>query len=97
MKHLVLFRVQPGGLTEERKRQIEQVYAQLAELVEGLRSVKVYYNCVDREQNLDVMVEMELDGPQALKAYLEHPLHVEFAADSREFISQAVSFDYRVK
>jgi len=93
VRHLLLMRCVPDGLTAERRVLIENFYARMAEAVDGVNGVQIRYNCVARDQNMDVLVEMDIDGPGTLAAYLEHPLHQDFVRESKSFISAVVSFD----
>ncbi|MDR2946445.1 MAG: Dabb family protein [Candidatus Adiutrix sp.] len=95
MRHLLLLRGRSGGLTNEQKALIENAYRQLADAVIGVNWVRVRYNCVARAQNMDALVEIDLDGPETLTAYLEHPLHLELVRESQPFLSAVVSFDYQ--
>ena len=93
MIHYVLLKLK-NGLTEETKAIFESTYASLTVELDGLKSAEVRYNCVTRDQNMDVMVRMEMRDEAVLKEYIAHPLHVGLVNSTKEIVSTVISFDY---
>lgn len=94
MKHYLLLKFIPGFLDESRMNMIRQTYAGVVDAVEGIKSVDIYQNALERESNADLLFEMELANAEVLDIYLKHPLHVEFAEKIMPFITKMVTFDY---
>ena len=92
--HLVLMRFAPGFLTDAYIAYTRRIYQEIAVSLPGLRSVKVFQNCIQRDGNFDLMVKMELLAPTDLSTYLVHPLHLEFVESHAGQICGRASFDY---
>jgi hypothetical protein len=69
------------GVTED---QVEALCADLAtmpERIEGVRSYRFGRDLGLRDANFDFGVVAELDGPEDVDRYLDHPLHLELVAN----------------
>lgn len=100
MKHYVLLRFKDHGSDKEssnlsRANISKEILGKLIGEVDGFKDVKVYVNCIDREDNYDLMIEMDLANEKALNEYLDHPYHKEFIAYMINKIESKVSFDYK--
>ena len=94
MRHLVMMKLQPGVFDDAAEADYRETFRQLqAALPEEIRSVRVLRNCVPREQNMDVCIEMELRGPESLPLYLRHPLHVGIGERYNPYVVKIASFD----
>ncbi len=97
MKHLVLMRLEPGRFDAAAEREYNETFDALkAALPDDILAFRVLRNCVAREQNMDVMIELELAGPDSLPAYLDHPLHKAIGARYNPYVLSIASFDYEV-
>ena len=70
MKHHILAKYK-AGLTPERKKELAGEILRLFEnttSIEGISSVEVHTNCIDRENRFDIMIVIEME-PEALPAY----------------------------
>lgn len=95
MTHLVLMKYQPGFFDEACFQEISEAFSQLkAALPEEILRAQVYKNCVEREFNMDILIELELSRPESLAIYLAHPIHVAISSKMNPFITNRVSFDY---
>ena len=93
MKHYLLLKFNIGLSISESANTARELLGRLVGSVEGFLSVRVYENCIDREDNFDLMIEMDLAGKEALYAYLEHPYHVEFVRHMKNKVAKKISFD----
>ncbi len=95
MKHLVFMKLEEGRFDEAAERDYRKTFAALAAaLPDAIVSCCVRRNTLDRAQNFDVMIELTLTGPEALQAYLQHPLHKAIGARYQPYIRSIGSFDY---
>ncbi len=94
MTHYLLLKFSPGAYTQEIRALTQRTFHGLKEALDCVREVCVLENVVPRDCNADLLVRMELTGPEALSAYLEHPLHRAFAQQTMPIISQRVTFDH---
>jgi Stress responsive A/B Barrel Domain len=77
--HMAMFRWFPG-VTEEQVGALCADLALLPERIEGVRSYRFGSDLGLRDGNLDFGVVAELDGPDDVDRYLDHPLHVALVA-----------------
>lgn len=94
MKHCVLFKFEPGYYNEDVLNYTKEVFCSIAERLDGIVSLNVYSNCVVRDSNMDMMVEMELENKDALASYLNDNLHKAFVNKTDNHLVSRVSFDY---
>ncbi len=94
MKHYVLLKFKKGQLSEEISVMAQQILGKLVEAVEEIKTVTVHTNCVNRQDNYDLMVEMDLANKETLQTYLDHPYHKEFIEYVKDKVEAKVSFDY---
>ncbi len=94
MRHFVFMKFKPGEFTEEAFSEIRDTFSALQkELPEEILSCRVLKNCVDREWNMDLLIEMELYSAESLPKYLKHPLHTGLGKRMDEHIAERRSFD----
>lgn len=94
MKHYVLMRLKEGVFDEKAEQDYRDTFARLREaLPEDILAVTVLRNVVDRPQNMTVMIEMTLKGPDSLPKYLSHPLHTAIGKRYNPFVEAIASFD----
>lgn len=94
MIHYVLAKLKPGCLDTARKQYIEETFQSMAGCVPGYRSVQVYYNVVERDSNMDLMIRIELDSADCLPGYLNHPIHKAYAEQMKPWVEKLVMFDH---
>lgn len=96
MIHMVFMKFEAGFFTPAVFQRIAGAFKSLQEaLPEQILSVQVLENCVCRKENMDLLIRMELDGPDALEAYLRHPVHRGIGEEMNPHIVQRCSFDCR--
>lgn len=94
MRHMVFFKFIPGGLGDDVLLDYTETYSALREaLPDDILSCRVVRNIVEREQNMDLLVEMRLAGPDSLPRYLSHPLHTELGRRCSGRLVSVASFD----
>lgn len=94
MKHCVLFKFKSDYYNENIFEYTKEVFDSIREKVDGIKSVNVYRNCIVRDSNMDMMIEMELENREILALYLNDELHKAFVDRTNEHLTLRVSFDY---
>ena len=54
---------------------------------------KVIRCCTVRDSNADILMIMQIDRPEQLGTYLQHPKHVALAQGMKDSIADRMSFD----
>lgn len=93
MTHYVLMTLKPGADIDAVERRVRETFRALDEALPWLNGPAVYRNCVERDVNADIMVRVQIDAPEQLQTYLDHPLHVKMKQDLKDSLSGKVSFD----
>lgn len=100
VKHIILWTLNPELSLEEKaavKAGIKAGLEGLVGKVPGLMDVKVNIDGRLDSSNADVMLDSTLESEEALKAYAQHPAHVEVADTKvRPYTVQRVCLDYEV-
>ena len=94
MKHFVLIKFEDNYFTDEVFIFTKNAFAEMEANIEEVYKLTVHRNCVVRDKNMDIMVEIDLDDEKALYAYLNHDLHQAFSKLMDEHVVNRVSFDY---
>lgn len=94
MKHIVLLKFIPNYYCEDVFKHTQDVFSRIAEKVDAIVYADVYSNCVVRDTNMDLMVEIKLKNKEALESYLNDDLHIAFAKSTENYLALRVSFDY---
>lgn len=94
MKHFVLLKFEDNYFNDEVFDFTKNAFAEMEAGIENVDKIIVHRNCVVRDQNMDVMVEIDLSGEEALYTYLKHDLHQAFAKYMDAHVVNRVSFDY---
>lgn len=92
MRHYVLLKFKPGCFNDELFNYIKNTFDDIDKL-DDIKVVKVHKNCVERDSNMDIMIEMEVRDEKALKMYLNHELHISFANRINDYLLSKASFD----
>ena len=94
MRHFVCMKFEPGFFSPAVFEEIAAAFAALREaLPEEILACTVHKNVVEREQNMDLMIEMELKDAGSLEKYLPHPLHRGIGKKMDPHIVKIASFD----
>ena len=93
MKHYVLLKFDPDYYSEDVFNYARKVFYDISNVLEDVQSVKIYKNCINRDSNMDIMIEMDLKSKNALASYLEHDLHKDFVDMVDKHLVSRVSFD----
>lgn len=94
MMHYVLLKLKPGADAQYAFKRVRETFEALDETLEFFNHPVTYSSCVERDSNADIMSVVELDGPEFLQSYLQHPLHVAMANDLNDMVAVRVSFDH---
>ncbi len=94
MKHYIIVKYTPE-VTKELKQQllepIRELFSHLYE-IEGITSVEVCPNCVDRSNRYDLMIEIEMEK-DALPIYDESQWHHMWKQQYSKYIEKKTIFD----
>lgn len=94
MRHMVFMKFRPGRFDERAGRDFDETFAALQVALPGdILSCRVLRNTVERGQNMDVLIEIALAGPESLPRYLSHPLHTAIGRRYDGDIVSIASFD----
>ena len=94
MKHFVLLKFEDNFFNDEVFDFTTKSFAEMEANIEDVDKITVHRNCVVRDKNMDVMVEIDLKNEETLYSYLNHDLHQTFAKFMDEHVVNRVSFDY---
>lgn len=92
MRHYVLLKFKPEYFNDEILNYTRAVFDSIGKL-KDIEVVRVCRNCIDRDSNMDIMIEMKVSDEKALKSYLNHELHISFANTVNDHLVSKVSFD----
>ena len=70
-----------------------EVYAELEAELDFLHDAKVSRCITVRDSNADILMSMQIDRPEQLGTYLQHPKHVALAQGMKDSIAARMSFD----
>ncbi len=97
MTHMVFMKFEAGFFSPAVLQKIADGFCRLQEAMPlEILSVQVRENCIAREANLDLLIQMELRDASVLEQYLHHPIHLEMGREMNPHIVQRCSFDYTV-
>lgn len=98
VKHIILWTLKLELTNEQKneiKAQIKTGLENLKNVVPGLVDIKVNIDGRLDSSNCDLMLDSTLVSPEALKAYAEHPAHLEVANKNvRPYTIQRTCLDY---
>ena len=94
MRHFVGMKFEPGYFSPAVFEEIAAAFAALREaLPEEILACVVHRTIVEREQNLDLLIEMELKDRASLEKYLPHPIHRGIGEVMNPHVVKIASFD----
>ena len=70
-----------------------EVDAELEAELDFLHDAKVSRCITVRDSNADILMIMQIDRPEQLGTYLQHPKHVALAQGMKDSIADRMSFD----
>ena len=94
MKHHILAKYKPE-ITKEQKEQLAEEILELFRntiSIEGIRSVAVHKNCIDRENRYDILIVIEME-PEALTEYDGCVWHKEWKEKYGPILEKKAIFD----
>ena len=95
IQHYVLMRLEPGYMDDALFGKISERFKSLKiEVPDHVKNVSTYLNCIERDTNMDFMVEMTLTSEASLDVYLKHPTHLALVKEMIPHITSRCSFDY---
>ena len=103
MLHVVLFRPKPN-LGDDARRRLAKAFADAIDGIPSIKKTRIGrrrthgrpYEQLMREDYTHAAM-LEFDDLDGLKAYLEHPVHVELGSRFFECFEQALMYDFDVR
>ena len=93
LTHFVLVKLNNGESCVEIQPRAKELLSRCVGVIDGFEAAEVHINCFEREQNYDLMLEMQMKNDQTLKEYLPHRLHKEFVEYLAPKAASKVTFD----
>lgn len=95
MKHCIIVKFIPEISRKIEKNFIEQIQELFdnTKEIEGIHDVKIFKNCVNRDNRADIMIEMDMEK-EALEEYDKSPWHILWKQEYGRFIESKSIFDY---
>ncbi|MCR5010585.1 MAG: Dabb family protein [Clostridia bacterium] len=91
MRHYIIIKLKDTSLKNEVARRARAIFEKTLEL-EGVESVEVYENCVDRPNRFDVMIEITM-RLEALAIYDPSDAHTEWKRYCDPLLEAKAVFD----
>lgn len=93
VKHLVMWKLQPGYERKERAAAIREQANRLLAPIEGVLRLEVWEGYLSKEIDHEVALYIEFVDSQAEKAYGAHPNHQAFKAFIKDCTRDRVAID----
>lgn len=94
MTHMVFMKFEDGYFCDKVFSEISEAFNRLAAaLPDDILSVSLAKNCIERDANMDMLIEMRLKGEDSLGTYLHHPIHLAIGEVMNPHIVSRASFD----
>ena len=95
MKHYELLTLTPGADAEAVRHKIWKAYDKLDASLDWLNKPVVVRSCLPEDPaGADIMAVFELDSPEQLQEYVNHPAHVKLVESLKDAVASRVSFDH---
>ncbi len=91
MRHYIIIKLKDRSQKSEVAQNARSIFERTL-AIEGVNSVSVYENCVDRPNRYDVMIEMEMQ-PEALALYDPSDAHMEWKRYCDPLLEAKAVFD----
>lgn len=94
MKHHVLAKFTPDVSAADKERLIPEIQALFENIVsiDGVHSVELFRNCVDRANRFDIMIVITME-PEALPLYDECEWHKRWKTEYADIVEKKAIFD----
>lgn len=94
MKHHILVKYVPGIGKEEKERLIPEIRELFENTlsIDGIHSVELFPNCIDRENRYDLMIVITME-PEALPAYDDCEWHRRWKSEYGALLEKKAIFD----
>ena len=99
IKHIVFFKIKDGveGRTKaESMAKAKVMAAAMNGRISGLINVEIGIDFLGSEASADMALYSELENREALPAYANHPVHLEFLAYMKTILSERTVVDYEL-
>lgn len=95
MKHCIIVKFLPIVSEDVEKNFIEQIQELFnnAKEIEGVHNIKIFKNCVDRDNRADIMIEIDMEK-EALEEFDHSQWHLLWKHEYGRFIESKTIFDY---
>lgn len=94
MRHFVFLKFKDGYFDSAVFNYISETFNKLQSVIpQEIKACRVSKNCVDRAQNMELMIEMQLKDRGSLDKYLKHPLHMAIGERMNSHLASIFSFD----
>ncbi|MBO4861318.1 MAG: Dabb family protein [Firmicutes bacterium] len=91
MRHYVIIKLKDCSLRSEAAANARTIFEKTLE-IDGVESVNVYENCVDRPNRFDVMIEITM-RPETLPVYDTSEAHLEWKRYCDPLLESKTVFD----
>ena len=91
MRHYIIIKLKDRTLKSEAAQKARSIFEKTLQ-IEGVQSVNVYENCVDRPNRYDVMIEITMQ-PEALALYDPSDAHTEWKRYCDPLLEAKTVFD----
>jgi hypothetical protein len=98
-KHIVLWKLKDtanGKSRTENARLMKERFEEMANMLDGLRTLEVGINVLHGDEAADVALYMEFESRGAYEAYAVHPAHKALVTFIREVRVERRVIDYEV-
>ena len=96
LRHVVFWRFKPG-VPAERRREMKERLEALAGVVPSLRAIEAGEDALKTEASMDMALCATFDDAEGLKAYAEHPAHLEVVGFVKPLVAERRVVDYVVE
>jgi hypothetical protein len=95
MKHCVLLKFKDGVSVDEAAAKIRSILAPVPREIHGAGAVSVSVNCVDRAENLDLIIEIPMADKAVLAVWMDHTIHKEMIAYAGPKVNAKYTIDHQ--
>lgn len=92
MIHYVLLKFEANYYNDDILNYTKSVFDNIGKIA-NIYDVRVHANCMDRNTNMDIMIEMRVNNKDDLTFYLQHDLHRAFVNTVDSHVVLRVTFD----
>ncbi len=92
--HYLMLKLDDPSLADRVATVAEKLFYSMCQETDYVKNVKVLINYIQRKDNADVLIIMQLEGETALEKYLSHSAHMEFVKVVDPHLIRKTSFDW---